>query len=112
MFRVNSAYPFNLCYITVLIAARRYEHALQSLTHALLLAPQNPFHVVHFAETAVLVPDIPLALKMFLQAVDMTDDEEQDGIAPGDTVPTGLVLRAWFGVKLVRDPSFAFQCTC
>ena len=58
--------------------------------------------------SAVLVPDIPLALKMFLQAVDMTDDEEQDGVAPRDTVPTAMVLRAWFGVKLVR-PS---RCTC
>ena len=85
----------------------RYDHALQALSHALLLAPQNPFNVIHFAETAVLVPDIPLALKMFLQAVDMTDDEEQDGIAPSDTVPTGLVLRAWFGVKLV-----SVSCHC
>ena len=32
----------------------------------------------------------------------MTDDEDLDGIAPSDTVPTGLVLRAWFGVKLVK----------
>lgn len=79
----------------------RYDRALQALSHALLLAPQNPLHVLHFAETAYLVPDIPLALKMFLQAVDMTDDDEQDGISPADTVPTGLALRSWFGVKLV-----------
>lgn len=38
---------------------------------------------------------------MFLQSVDMTDDDEQDGITPADTVPTGLALRSWFGVKLV-----------
>lgn len=79
----------------------RYTLALQALTHALLLAPQNPLHVLYFAELAFLVPDIPLALKMYLQAVDMTDDDDQDGIAPSDTVPTGMVLRAWFGVKLV-----------
>ncbi|GJE93376.1 tetratricopeptide repeat protein [Phanerochaete sordida] len=81
-------------------SCQQYTHALQTLSHALLLAPQNPLHVLHFAETAYLVPDIPLALKMFLQAVDMTDDDEQDGISPADTVPTGLALRAWFGVKL------------
>ena len=93
-------YSANLGYAEA-VDGQRYDHAVQSLSHALLLAPQNPFYVIHFAETAVLVPDIPLALKMFLQAVDMTDDEEQDGVAPRDTVPTGLVLRAWFGVKLV-----------
>ena len=75
--------------------------ATQALSHVLLLAPQNPFHVLHFAETAYLIPDVPLALKVFLQAVDMTDDADQDGVAPVDTVPNGLVLRAWFGVKLV-----------
>lgn len=69
----------------------------------MLLAPQNPLHVLYFAELAFLVPDIPLALKMYLQAVDMTDDDDQDGIAPSDTVPTGMVLRAWFGVKLVSS---------
>lgn len=83
---------------------------MQAISHALLLAPQNPFHVVHFAETAFLVPDIPLALKMYLQAVDMTDEEEQDGVAPRDTVPTGLVVRAWFGVKLVRELLMSFVC--
>ncbi|PSR75669.1 hypothetical protein PHLCEN_2v8960 [Hermanssonia centrifuga] len=82
-------------------SCQQYTHALQALSHVLLLAPQNPFHVLHFAETAFLVPDVPLAFKMFLQAVDMTDDEDQDGVSPGDTVPTGLALRAWFGVKLV-----------
>ncbi|KIP10822.1 hypothetical protein PHLGIDRAFT_64887 [Phlebiopsis gigantea 11061_1 CR5-6] len=81
-------------------SCQQYDRALQTLSHALLLAPQNPLHVLHFAETAYLVPDIPLALKMFLQAVDMTDDDEQDGITPADTVPTGLALRSWFGVKL------------
>ena len=79
----------------------RYELALQALSHVLLLAPQNPFHMLHFAETAYLVTDVPLALKVFLQAVDMTDDDDQDGVTPMDTVPSKLVLRAWFGVKLV-----------
>lgn len=52
------------------------------------------------------MPDITLSLKMFLQAVDMTDEEEQDGVAPADTVPTGLVVRAWLGVKLVRSSHY------
>ena len=80
----------------------RYDLALQALSHVLLLAPQNPFHMLHFAETAYLVPDVPLALKVYLQAVDMTDDDDQDGVTPMDTVPGKLVLRAWVGVKLVR----------
>lgn len=98
---------FILCYVSSPPNETLLRHtlALQALTHALLLAPQNPLHVLYFAELAFLVPDIPLALKMYLQAVDMTDDDDQDGIAPSDTVPTGMVLRAWFGVKLVSSVS-------
>ncbi|TCD65715.1 hypothetical protein EIP91_002291 [Steccherinum ochraceum] len=80
-------------------SCQQYTYALQSLSHTLLLAPQNPFHVLQFAETAYLAADIPLALKMYLQVVDMTDDDEED-VPPIDTIPTGLTLRAWFGVKL------------
>ncbi|KAI0701829.1 TPR-like protein [Cytidiella melzeri] len=87
----------------IYLSCHRYELALQSLSHVLLLAPQNPFHMLHFAETAYLVPDVPLALKVYLQAVDMTDDDDQDGVTPMDTVPSGLVLRAWFGVKLCTN---------
>ena len=56
----------------------------------------------------MLAGDVPLALKMFLVAVDMTDDDD----APADSVPTGLALRAWFGVKLVRPPPFPVLCPC
>ncbi|KAI0792658.1 TPR-like protein [Abortiporus biennis] len=80
-------------------SCRRYTHALQSLSHALLLAPQNPFHFLQFADTAYLASDIPLSLKMYLQVVDMTDDDDDD-VAPIDQIPTGITLRAWFGVKL------------
>lgn len=79
---------------------QQYTLALQALSHALLLAPQNPFHFLQFAETAYLAGDIPLAIKMFLVAVDMTDDDEGD-VPPADSIPAGLALRAWFGVKLV-----------
>lgn len=82
-------------------SCQQYTLALQALSHVLILAPQNPFHFLHFAETAYLAGDIPLAIKMYLVAVDMTDDDEGD-IPPADSIPAGLALRAWFGVKLVR----------
>lgn len=81
-------------------SCQQYTYALQSLSHTLLLAPQNPFHFIQFADTAYLASDIPLALKTYLQVVDMTDDDDED-VPPIDTIPTGLTLRAWFGVKLV-----------
>ncbi|KZT54987.1 TPR-like protein [Calocera cornea HHB12733] len=69
----------------------QYEHAMQSLSHALLLAPQNPFYALQFAETAYTAGDIPLALKMFLRVTEQVDDEEvQHG---------GVLTRAWMGVK-------------
>ncbi|KAK7678077.1 hypothetical protein QCA50_013476 [Cerrena zonata] len=80
-------------------SCHQYTYALQSLSHALLLAPQNPFHFLQFAEAAYLASDLPLSLKMFLQVVDMTDDDDED-VPPSDTIPTGITLRAWFGVKL------------
>ncbi|THH28637.1 hypothetical protein EUX98_g5555 [Antrodiella citrinella] len=78
---------------------QQYTYALQSLSHTLLLAPQNPVHFLLFAETAYLAADVPLALKMYLQVVDMTDDDDDD-VPPIDSIPTGLTLRAWYGVKL------------
>ncbi|KAI0643784.1 TPR-like protein [Trametes meyenii] len=83
----------------IYLSCQQYTYALQSLSHALLLAPQNPSYFLQFAETAYLAEDVPLALKMYLQTVDMTDDDDGD-IAPGDSIPTGITLRAWFGVKL------------
>ncbi|PCH36887.1 TPR-like protein [Wolfiporia cocos MD-104 SS10] len=83
-------------------SCQQYTYALQSLSHALLLAPQNPFYFVQFAETAYLAGDIPLALKMFLVTVDMTDDEDGP-VPPQDSIPTGLTLRAWYGVKLCTN---------
>ena len=76
----------------------RYNYALQALSHALLLAPQNPFYVLEFAEIAYASGDIPLAVKTFLMAVDMTDDED----TPVTSYQTDITLRAWYGVKLVR----------
>ena len=64
----------------------------------MLLAPQNPFYVLEFAEIAYASGDIPLAIKTFLIAVDMTDDED----APITSYQTDVTLRAWYGVKSVR----------
>jgi hypothetical protein len=76
----------------------RYNHALQALSHALLLAPQNPFYVLEFAEIAYASGDIPLAVKTFLTVVDMTDDEN----TPATSHQMDVTLRAWYGIKLVR----------
>jgi hypothetical protein len=75
----------------------RYTSALQSLTHALLLNPQNPYHVLQAAETAYTADDIPLAIRMFLLVTEMTDCDEPTA------VPVGIAVRAWLGVVLVRD---------
>ncbi|KAJ7628592.1 hypothetical protein FB45DRAFT_794459 [Roridomyces roridus] len=75
----------------------RYSAALQALSHALLLAPQNPFYVLQFAETAYTAGDLPLALKTFLVVVDMC---ERDLDSPADKPPAGISLRAWMGIKL------------
>jgi hypothetical protein len=71
------------------------------LSHALLLAPQNPFTVLQFAETAYTAGDLPLALKMFLVVVDMGERD-----LPKDESPTAINIRAWLGVKLVRNATF------
>ncbi|KAI0733251.1 TPR-like protein [Fomitopsis betulina] len=80
-------------------SCHQYTHALQSLSHVLILAPQSPFYFLQFAETAYLALDTTLSLKMFLVAVDMTDDEDGP-VPPQDSIPTGATLRAWYGVKL------------
>ncbi|KAG8814569.1 hypothetical protein FRC17_001072 [Serendipita sp. 399] len=68
-----------------------YTRSLQALSHALLLAPQNPFHTLRFAETAYTSNDVPLALRYYLRTIELIDPED-DGKEIG--------RRAWFGVKL------------
>jgi len=79
-------------------SCNQYTYALQSLSHVLLLAPQNPFYVLQAAETAYTAGDIPMSIKMFLTTVDMTDAD--DSVALADSTPTGITVRAWYGVKL------------
>ncbi|KAG5731813.1 Tetratricopeptide repeat protein 35-A [Termitomyces sp. T112] len=76
-------------------SCNQYTHALQALSHALVLAPQNPFTVLQFAETAYTLGDVPLALKMFLAVVDMSEHDVST-----DEPPRGICIRAWLGVKL------------
>ncbi|KIK93007.1 hypothetical protein PAXRUDRAFT_829416 [Paxillus rubicundulus Ve08.2h10] len=76
----------------------QYDYSLQALMHVLLLAPQNPFHVLQAAETAYTAGDLPLSVKMFLTVVDMTDGDDSDSLA--ESAPRGITVRAWYGVKL------------
>ncbi|KAF7341973.1 TPR-REGION domain-containing protein [Mycena venus] len=75
----------------------QYVLALQALSHVLLLAPQNPFYALQFAETAYTANDLPLALKTFLVVVDMC---ERDLDSPEKKPSSGISVRAWLGVKL------------
>lgn len=76
----------------------QYDYSLQALSHALLLAPQNPVYALQFAETAYTAGDLPLSLKMFLMVIDMTDGDETECLS--ESTPLGITVRAWYGVKL------------
>ncbi|KAJ3840945.1 hypothetical protein F5878DRAFT_532671 [Lentinula raphanica] len=76
-------------------SCNQYTSATQALSHALLLAPQNPFYVLQFAETAYTADDVPLAMKMFMLALDIMDRNVSE-----ESIPTGVSVRAWYGVKL------------
>jgi ER membrane protein complex subunit 2 len=94
-------YVFFFRFVSKSYSPGRYTSALQALSHALLLAPQNPFTALQFAETAYTAGDLPLALKMFLVVVDMGERD-----LPKDEPPTAFNIRAWLGVKLVCDTAF------
>ncbi|KAF8180126.1 hypothetical protein BJ912DRAFT_855370 [Pholiota molesta] len=86
-------------------SCNQYTNALQALSHALLLTPQNPFTFLQFAETAYSSGDIPLALKMFLVVIDMNEGEDEDAI------PLGISVRAWWGTKLCTRQLVASSAT-
>ncbi|KAI0032074.1 TPR-like protein [Vararia minispora EC-137] len=90
----------------------RYDFALRSLSHALLLAPQNPFYVLLAAETAYTMDDVTLALKYFLMVVDMMDSTGDKSVK--DSEPNSITVRAWYGVQLSarrlrEEPKLASQ---
>ncbi|KAH9968059.1 TPR-like protein [Russula dissimulans] len=82
----------------IYVSCHQYTSALQSLSHVLLLTPQNPFYVLQAAETAYTAKDIPLAIRFFLMVVEMTGDDNGDAKPPPP--PTGITVRAWYGVEL------------
>ena len=96
-----SAYAYIERASCTLLTLSRFDHALKALQHALILAPQNPFYVQQAAETAYTAGDVPLATKFFLGVVDMTEDPDLDPASRIESVPEGLAVRAWFGIKQV-----------
>ncbi|KIY68134.1 TPR-like protein [Cylindrobasidium torrendii FP15055 ss-10] len=78
-------------------ACNQYTQSLQSLSHVLLLAPQNPFYMLRFAETAYTANDLQLALKTALVVIDMA---ERDVTSSTETPATGISIRAWWCIKL------------
>lgn len=67
-----------------------------------MLTPQNPFYVLQAGETAYTAQDIPLAMRFFLRVIEMTGDDNDDAVPPP---PTGITIRAWYGVELVSLPN-------
>ncbi|KAG7096427.1 hypothetical protein E1B28_003864 [Marasmius oreades] len=93
----------------------QYSSALSSLSHTLLLAPQNPFYTLQFAETAYTANDIPLAFKMFSVCIEIAERDLEPGevvrskgkgkalaedIDLDENAGEGISTRAWFGLKL------------
>ena len=70
-----------------------YQQALSALGDLILLQPQNPHFVLHYAETAYTVGDLELAYRMFLRVIELSG---KNGIIKG-----GIARRAALGVKLV-----------
>jgi hypothetical protein len=79
----------------------RYAYSLQSLTHVMLLVPQNPFYIVQAAETAYNAGDIPLSARLFLQGIDLVDGEGTAQVS-STIAPEGVSVRAWYGLRVVR----------
>ncbi|KAJ7808030.1 TPR-like protein [Mycena olivaceomarginata] len=77
----------------------RYILAFQALLHVLLVALQNPFYALQFAETAYTASDLSLALKTFPVVVDMCG---RDLDSPEKGPVRGISVRAWLDVKLFR----------
>jgi hypothetical protein len=74
-------------------ARNRYAQSLSALSHLILLAPHNPYHLLRHAETAYTLADFPLAYKEFLRVVEMSEGVSASG---------GVGRRAAMGAKLVR----------
>ncbi|KAG8998748.1 hypothetical protein FRB94_006681 [Tulasnella sp. JGI-2019a] len=90
-------------------SVKDHTHALQSLSHAMVLAPQNPFYVLQFAQAAATNEEFTLALRMYLRTVEMVESDSEDDKFEHDA--NGVVRQAWLGVKtcttrlLVTNPA-------
>lgn len=77
---------------------QKHEQSLSALSDLLLLAPQNAFYVLRFAETAYTLEDFELAYRYYLRAVELA--------GPRGIQASGVGRRAALGIKLVRHLSF------
>ncbi|BGO99909.1 Inositol phosphatase SIW14 [Rhodotorula toruloides] len=77
-----------------------YPQALTALSHAVILAPHDPWVALKFAETAYTAGEVHMAWKEYLRVVEMSTEE-------GDEVPLkGAARRAAMGAKLVSPRPF------
>ncbi|BGO91364.1 hypothetical protein NBRC10512_007104 [Rhodotorula toruloides] len=71
-----------------------YPQALTALSHAVILAPHDPWVALKFAETAYTAGEVHMAWKEYLRVIEMSTEE-------GDEVPLkGAARRAAMGAKL------------
>lgn len=74
-----------------------YPQALTALSHAVILAPHDPWVALKFAETAHTAGEVHMAWKEYLRVIEMSTEE-------GDEVPLkGAARRAAMGAKLVSS---------
>lgn len=90
----------NQSHSRLIVLLDRYTHALQALSHAMVLAPQNPFYVLQFADTAASNGEFSLALKMYLRSAEMIEEDEEDGFRHDENQ---VARKAWLGVQEVSD---------
>ncbi|SGY64301.1 BQ5605_C007g04893 [Microbotryum silenes-dioicae] len=60
-----------------------YAQSLTALSHLILLATHNPFHLLHHAETAYTLGQYDLAFKEFLRVIEMSDGMQGAGRRAG-----------------------------
>jgi hypothetical protein len=102
--------PAWLLLTSIYTSIGQYTKAFQSISHVLILAPQNPWMVFQAAQIAWDAGDAWAALRMWLRAGEMAiEDVETPVLDPAKKIEglgeDRLSPRAWYGVKLVRITS-------
>ncbi|GAA6062674.1 hypothetical protein JCM10212_000574 [Sporobolomyces blumeae] len=77
-----------------------YAQSLSSLSHAVLLHPQNPFLLLLRAETAYTLRDYPTSWKEYMRVIEMATDTGKDGKVKRGQAVRGVARRAAFGAKM------------